>query len=150
MKNYIFLTVTLLAVIFTVTNSYGQTTQEEYNYITKGYKVQMESGLDMKKGYSFIEFGNWGLKHGIENRQCEFIGLVRQGHTKPCAIMMIYKRTDITNGATFYICIPSADAPQEIWNQTLDFINTSFKDNNALQNTIIWALMHFSSQEASN
>ncbi|WP_421799825.1 hypothetical protein [Haliscomenobacter sp.] len=28
------------------------TTQEEYNYVTKGYKIQQESGLDMKKGYS--------------------------------------------------------------------------------------------------
>ena len=29
------------------------TTGDEYNYITKGYKVQIESGLDMKKGYEF-------------------------------------------------------------------------------------------------
>ena len=27
------------------------TTQEEYNFITKGYQQMLESGLDMKKGY---------------------------------------------------------------------------------------------------
>ena len=29
------------------------TTTEEYNYLTKGYKIQLSSGLDMKQGYSF-------------------------------------------------------------------------------------------------
>ena len=31
--------------------SFSQTTLEEYNYISKGYKIQLESGLDMKRGY---------------------------------------------------------------------------------------------------
>ena len=30
-------------------------TQEEFNYLTKGLKVQEESGLDMKKGYVLQE-----------------------------------------------------------------------------------------------
>lgn len=29
----------------------GITTEEEYNYMTKGYQMQLSSGLDMKKGY---------------------------------------------------------------------------------------------------
>lgn len=29
----------------------SELTQEEYNYLTKGLRVQEESGLDMKKGY---------------------------------------------------------------------------------------------------
>lgn len=29
----------------------SKTTEEEYNYMTKGYKMQLEGGLDMKKGY---------------------------------------------------------------------------------------------------
>ena len=33
----------------------AQTTLEEYNYITKGYKVQTDSGLDMKKGYELSD-----------------------------------------------------------------------------------------------
>jgi hypothetical protein len=34
-------------------NKPAPTTEEEYNYMTKGYKIQLESGLDMKKGYAF-------------------------------------------------------------------------------------------------
>jgi len=124
---------------------FSQTTQEEYNYITKGYKVQIESGLDMKKGYTLVDLGKWSLTHSSEKRECEFKGLVRQGKTKPCAVMMIYRRTDIPNGAVMYICIPSKDSASEIWNQTLNFINENFKNNDKLQNTIIWALMNFSS-----
>lgn len=35
--------------------AFHNTTLEEYNYMTKGYEIQMESGLDMKKGYTFDE-----------------------------------------------------------------------------------------------
>ena len=39
------------------------TTMEEYNYMTKGYKIQVESGLDMKKGYFIEDMG----EHKIGN-----------------------------------------------------------------------------------
>ena len=140
---------TILTVIFALfigtIKLFSQTTQEEYNYITKGYKVQIESGLDMKKDYTLVDLGNWGLRTGNENRECTFKALMRQGQTKPCAIMMIYKRTDISNGVNWYICIPSPDS-SELWDQTLDFINENFTDNNSLQKTIVWSLMKLSSQ----
>ena len=134
--------------VFTIILLFGliickaQTTQEEYNYITKGYAVQIESGLDMKKGYTFVDYGKWGLTHGDEHRECIFKGLVRAGQVKPCAIMMIYRRTDVTNGVAWYICIPSPES-DDLWRQTLEFVNTNIKDNNSMQNTLIWALMKF-------
>ena len=67
----------------------AQTTQEEYNYLTKGYKTQIESGLDMKKGYKFIDYGVYEIKEGNQTRQCEFKGLIKDGQTKPCAVLMI-------------------------------------------------------------
>jgi len=67
MKN---LTKLLLSIaLFASFNIYGQsiktlgTTLEEYNYITKGYKVQIESGLDMKKGYD-TSGGNRSSRRG--------------------------------------------------------------------------------------
>lgn len=47
--------ITLLLIMFS-SFSYAQdkpngTTLEEYNYMTKGYKIQISSGLDVKKGY---------------------------------------------------------------------------------------------------
>jgi len=133
--------------------AFAGTTQEEYNYITKGYKIQIESGLDMKKGYRFVDMGKsitttWNRP--VELRECSFMGLVRDGQTKPCAIMMIYKRTDIPNSAVYYICIPSDNAPEEIWQQTMTFITKTFSGVNdiPMMQAVIWALMHFGSREA--
>lgn len=149
MKKSIFKVALVFSIVLYAFQSNCQTTQEEYNYITKGYKVQIESGLDMKKGYSLKDLGDWGLNKGTEKRSCFFKALIREGQSKPCAIMMIYKRTDISNGAEYYICIPSINSSDEIWQQTLDFINTNFKDNNSMLQTIIWGLMKFSSYETS-
>lgn len=146
-KNQILKVALMLTILFCVNKSFGQTTQEEYNYITKGYKVQVESGLDMKKGYSLTDLGKWSIPTGTVVRQCEFKALIKTGQIKPSAIMMIYNRTD--NGTKFYICIPSSDASNEIWNQTLDFIKTTFKENDSMLQVVIWALMKFSSQEVA-
>ncbi|MCA1967230.1 MAG: hypothetical protein LDL23_11350 [Flavobacterium sp.] len=150
MKTYKnFFTSLVITILFSITSSFGQTTQEEYNYITKGYKVQLESGLDMKKGYSFKDMGNSTVTSGSEKRTTEFKALLKEGQSKPAAIMMIYKRTDIANGAVIYVCIPSPDAPKEIWQQTMDFISTNFKNNDVMLQTVIWGLMKFGSKEAS-
>ena len=138
-----------IALLFVFNISKAQkTTQEEYNYITKGYKVQMESGLDMKKGYFFKDLGTFGVKMGVENRDCTFKALHREGNDTPCAILMLYNRTDIKEGMKYYVCIPSKDADASIWQQTLDFISSNFKDSNAMMQTVIYALMKFGSQEA--
>jgi hypothetical protein len=44
--------ITLLFILFT-SFIYAQqsTTQEEYNYMSKGYQISLSSGLDVKKGY---------------------------------------------------------------------------------------------------
>ena len=138
----------MLTILLSIASVYGQTTQEEYNYITKGYKIQVESGLDMKKGYTLTNLGDWGLSYGSQTRACEFKALIRDGETKPCAIMMIYKRTDIANGARYYICIPSLDAPDDIWTQTLAFISSTFKEQDQASQTAIFALMKLASLES--
>lgn len=125
----------------------SQTTQEEYNYLTKGYKVQIESGLDMKKGYTFTDYGVYEIKEGSQTRQCEFKGLVKDGQTKPCAVLMIFKRTDIPNGTVYYICIPSANADESIWAQTNNLIR-NYTDVPSLYRAFINGLMRFSAQLA--
>jgi len=142
---------TLFTALFVISFiSHAQTTLEEYNYITKGYKVQIESGLDMKKGYTLKDLGYWGLTFGAEVRNVAFKGLYRSNETKPCAIMMIYKRTDISTGAIYYICIPHPKSDESIWKSTLDFVNTNTSEKNtSMSTTMIWALMKFASQEAT-
>lgn len=137
----------IVSIYFLISKIYSQTTQEEYNYLTKGYKIQFENGLDVKIGYSISDFGNWGLNRGSESRTCVFKGLIRKGQLKLCAILLIYKRNDITDGLNLYICIPRPDAPSEIWKQTFNIIEEYVNDEDSipLSQTIIWALMKFSS-----
>jgi hypothetical protein len=70
---------TLLVASFLLLSavSFAQnTTQEEYNFMTKGYQQLIESGLDMKKGYALADtmaFTTQGQKY-----EFYFMNLVRQ------------------------------------------------------------------------
>lgn len=78
------------------------TTLEEYNYLTKGYKVQIESGLDMKKGYTFTE-GHSPIVYG--NYTFTFKPLVRESTNETAAILLIINSKAWGNN-TYYFCIP--------------------------------------------
>lgn len=76
------------------------TTEEEYNYITKGYKIQMDSGLDMKKGYIFRELGK------VSRGKCDFQFklLMRESKNELAAYLVIAHSRN--TGRTYYTCIP--------------------------------------------
>jgi hypothetical protein len=95
----------------------SQTTMEEYNYVTKGYKVQIESGLDMKQGYKFEDVTESTLVTGDSSyKKTEFKALFRRDESAPCAILCIFSdvlKNNLQN--TDYICIPHLDSPKDIW-----------------------------------
>lgn len=125
------------------------TTEEEFNYLTKGYAIQLSSGLDMKKGYTLTDMGKWPLDYGNSvQRTTSFKGLYREGSTKPCAILMIYKKPD---GTPAYYCIPSLDADGELWARTFRSINavTTEIGSGEMDAAIIYGLMHLGMQEAT-
>jgi hypothetical protein len=74
------------------------TTTDEYNYIVKGYKIQLESGLDMKKGYSLRNI----LQNSADGRSVVFKELIKDEKDLR-AIMAIFTGK---NGITTYLCIP--------------------------------------------
>lgn len=76
------------------------TTMEEYNYMTKGYKIQIESGLDMKKGYFFKDIG----EHQIGNYHFTIKNLVRE-NLRQLAGTLIISSSDVT-GKVYYSAIP--------------------------------------------
>ena len=86
------------------------TTAEEYNYIVKGYKVQLESGLDMKKGYYFSDEM---FSAESDGRKIAFKGLMKDNPNQyqQRAIMATYTGKD---NITHYICIPLGACSQEI------------------------------------
>jgi hypothetical protein len=138
----------LLLIFISSSSSYAQTTEEEYNYLTKGYKIQIESGLDMKKGYRLEPLGEWDLNYGNDGRRgAEFLTLIREDKNEIAGILMIYKRPS-TKHATYY-CIPSKDAPQSLWDRTLEQLNKDYESTKSKQvlSAISWALMKLASQE---
>ncbi len=140
----------LFATLLCISTSFGQgTTLEEYNYITKGYKIQTESGLDMKKGYTLTDLGTWGLSYAEDvQRKTEFKALTRDGENLPCAIMMIYKKTP--TGSTFYFCIPNESASADIWKLTWSQMQTDLGENATPWQAVTFALMRFSSMQTAN
>lgn len=81
-------------------NTSSPTTEEEYNYVTKGYKVQIESGLDMKKGYAFEEL--FEETNGDYNFTVSC--LIREPKKEIAAILV--KTKSSISGKVYYFCIP--------------------------------------------
>lgn len=151
MKRIKILIVTTLFILSAgLTQLHAQTTtQEEYDYVTLGYKMQLEGGLDMKQGYVLKEIGEWAATFSDGTRGFRFIGLYRGTDTKPCAIMAIYGKKD--NSATRYAeyyCIPTMEAT-DLWEKTRTQLNANLtKDNaNEVLAGMVWALMKLSSQQ---
>lgn len=110
---------TLLLLFFT-SLTFSQTTLEEYNYLTKGYKIQKESGLDMKRGYSMRDVSKYSFSDS--SREVNFKYLYRLNEQKaPCATLMIVTRK--STGFIRYYCIPHAESSEEIW----DLAYSSYK-----------------------
>jgi hypothetical protein len=80
------------------------TTLEEYNYLTKGYKIQVESGLDMKKGY-LIEKQD---AHEIGDYFFTVMKLIREHGHELAGILIISEGK--TTGKEFYSAIPINNA----------------------------------------
>jgi len=119
----------------------SQTTKEEYDYIVKGYKIQLENKLDMKSGYKFIDYDTWGIDYGKFKRKVTFKGLVREGEDKPCALLMILERTD--RDYEEYLCIPHYDSPEEIWDKSYNDFKNATIDWSQASIGYAWGMVQF-------
>lgn len=138
-----------VAVIVSLSARAQGTTEEEYNYLTKGYAIQVSSGLDMKKGYTLKDQGAWSTTSGSIERTTTFKALYRDGQTKPCAMLMIYRRLD-TNLVAYY-CIPSPDADNALWQRMFSQVEAATNElsSGQMDAAIIFALAHMTMQEAT-
>lgn len=120
----------VIAAFFASFNIYAQsfktlgTTLEEYNYITKGYKVQIQSGLDMKKGYD-VKLLNTFV---IEGRKIVYYELIKDGKDLR-AIMSVFTGKD---GRTAYFCIPLGDCEKVLNDSYLSSIQVGIDNTIAL------------------
>ena len=111
-KNLFFVALYLLLTNSCFSQESTPTTETEYNYITKGYKIQVSSGLDMKAGYTFenidiVKIGTYTY---------EIKALVRNEKQEIAALMVITKSN--SSGITYYFCIPhgNSDLNQRYYN----------------------------------
>ena len=76
------------------------TTEKEYNFLTKGLKIQLESGLDVIDGYEFENMRN--LK--VSNYDFEFKYLKEKSTQQRKAVSVIID-SKVTK-TKYYVCIP--------------------------------------------
>jgi hypothetical protein len=109
----------LVLILFNLP-SYSQTTLDEYNYITKGYKIQTESGLDIKKGYEVeditsasadLAYKDSGATNINRKAWLKALYKVNGPSRKLAAYMVIYQRADDEKE---YICIPHPNSATSI------------------------------------
>ena len=120
----------VIVAFATTSNLQAQTTLEEYNYVTKGYKVQIESGLDMKKGYEFEDVESQTTNE--RTAKLKVLYRTKSGKKEIAAYMIVYYKT---GNAKQYICIPHPSSEEDIlhkfWYMLYDGGNSN--ENNRLQ-----------------
>lgn len=87
----------------------AQTTEQEYNYVTKGYRIQIESGLDMKAGYILKDVSNEKSSYAT----LAIKKLIRKDKNETAAYMLIYQTF---GGGQEYICVPSPNSSANVLN----------------------------------
>lgn len=96
---------TIILLLITATVTLAQTTQEEYNYLTEGYKEQLEKGLDVKRGYKFGE-GKQVYVSGNDGKfTFDFKPLIREVDNKVAAIS-VRIQVDKAINSDIFLCIP--------------------------------------------
>lgn len=100
----------LFAIILTLNLSFSQTSEtngttlEEYNYMIRGYEMQLSSGLDMKRGYKVDNIDNITRS----DYSFSFNALVRTKENKLAGILIIAKSE--VSGRVYYLGMPINNA----------------------------------------
>lgn len=101
MKKTLTTVVMLLVITFCLKAQF--TTEEEYNWMTKGYEVMISSGLDMKKGYYFDDTQEESY-YG-KNYTCTY-KFLRRDKDKSLAGIIIVVKPNSTSMTTRYYGLP--------------------------------------------
>ena len=133
------------ALLFNFVTVLGQTTEEEYNYLTKGYQLDKETGRDIKSGYEIEEIhkGSSSINVGGKTiyRRTKVYRFIKIDESRTVALLFEFKRAD-TNYSRF-VCLPSADSDQAILSKSQSdfFDDESIDGNNAQYVQYLWATM---------
>lgn len=102
----------------------AQTTEEEYNYVTKGYQIQLQSGLDMKKGYELRDVAfrqSDVITSKLDSTETQTTDVAKlwvkalwkqNGPSKKVVAYMLI--TQYNDGLKQYYCVPHPGSKSEI------------------------------------
>lgn len=92
------------------------TTETEFNYLTKGYAVDMSEGRDIKAGYRLDPIG---AEVPIDTYTFAFSSFTKLDEKATAAILVVVKSKTWNN--TYYLCIPlnNPDLNQRYYNEIL-------------------------------
>ena len=118
----------------------SQTTEEEYNYVTKEYK----SYLPLKIGYKLEDEGTVSYSLNEVDRIFNFKKLIRIDSNEEAAIIVEFVR--VSKGRTYiiYFCIPGENSTDGIWKLVQDTIEQF--QTTEVRNAYIWALTKYISK----
>ena len=109
----------------------AQTSQEEYDYVTKELKEQLVKGLELKKGYTLEEFLKSDMSEGY---WFATYSLLRKEDAKTPIAIVLVSGPSIYNPISVFYCIPAFNSKDEIWEQfrkSIEFFTEGFTFENA-------------------
>ena len=114
-----FISSILLSATFAVTTFAQNTTEEEYNWMTKGYKNMVADGGDIKKGYYFD-----GERTDERTSYTFTYKLLRREKDKSIAGTLIVAYSKGSSN-TYYYCLPALDFDGEQYTSSSYMSNLS-------------------------
>ncbi len=102
--------IVIIIITLNTLNSYSQnTSQNEYQYMTKGILFQIENGLDLKKGYSLRKFS----RNKIGKYTFTFNMLIRDEKKDKIAGIIVSAHSKVS-GKTYIKAIPFGNSNKKI------------------------------------
>ena len=105
---------TFVIFFFIVFSISAQTSQEEYDYVTKELKEQQMNGLELKKGYKLEEFLKSDMSEGY---WFATLYLLRKEDIKTPVAIVLVSGPSISDPSSFIYCIPAINSKKEIWEE---------------------------------
>jgi hypothetical protein len=116
------------------------TTQDEYNYLTKGWLSMQQQGMGMKAGYATTDKGKYVLDYGAYQLTVSILNLTRTAdNTSAGYIVQVH---DSKKNNTQYFGVPAKNSDQGIWNQTIASIRAVYGKDQTGFESIMYAMMH--------
>ncbi len=135
----------LLLFILGTGLAYAQTTQDEYNYLTKGWLSMQQQGMGMKAGYATADKGKYVSEYGGYNLEVSILNLTRTADNSNAGYIIMIHDTKKNN--TQYFGVPTKNSDQGIWNQTLTSIRTIYGKDPSGYEAIMYAMMHIAGNQ---